>query len=56
MVPMHYGTFELTEESFGDPPRRFLAEMKRRGFDRDRAWVLKVGETRRWGEVDLAAR
>lgn len=48
IVPMHYGTFELTEEPFGEPPQRFLAEVRRRGIEPERAWMLKVGETRRW--------
>jgi len=48
IVPMHYGTFELTEEPFGEPPRRFLTEAKRRRLGRKRIWLLKIGETQRW--------
>jgi N-acyl-phosphatidylethanolamine-hydrolysing phospholipase D len=48
IVPMHYGTFELTEEPFGEPPVRLLAEMQRRRVETDRAWVLKIGETRKF--------
>jgi len=25
-----------------------LAEVRRRGIDPERAWILKIGETRRW--------
>jgi N-acyl-phosphatidylethanolamine-hydrolysing phospholipase D len=52
ILPMHYGTFELTEEPFGEPPQRFLAEIDRRKIDRERTWVLKIGETRRWESVN----
>lgn len=48
VVPMHYGTFELTSEAMDDPPKRFLAEWQRRGLGLDRAWVLPVGGTRHW--------
>jgi L-ascorbate metabolism protein UlaG (beta-lactamase superfamily) len=48
IVPMHWGTFELTDEPLDEPPRRFLAEMRRRGMSRKQAWVLNVGETRQW--------
>jgi N-acyl-phosphatidylethanolamine-hydrolysing phospholipase D len=50
VVPMHYGTFELTDEPFDEPPRRFRREAERRGLAEDRAWVLKIGETRTWGD------
>lgn len=48
VVAMHFGTFVLTDEPLDEPPRRFLAETERLGVGADRAWVLKVGETRRW--------
>jgi N-acyl-phosphatidylethanolamine-hydrolysing phospholipase D len=41
---MHWGTFDLTDEPLDEPPRRFLAEARRRGLGG--AFVLKVGETR----------
>ena len=46
-LAMHWGTFDLTDEPLDEPPVRFLAEATRRGVA-DRAWVLKVGETRAW--------
>ena len=48
VVAMHFGTFDLTDEPLDEPPRRFLAEAERLGLGPDRAWVLKVGETRDW--------
>jgi hypothetical protein len=43
---MHWGTFDLTDEAPTEPPIRFRSEADRHGLDDDRAWVLKVGETR----------
>jgi N-acyl-phosphatidylethanolamine-hydrolysing phospholipase D len=47
-VAMHWGTFDLTEEAPDEPPRRFRAAANAAGVGPDRAWVLAVGETRRW--------
>jgi N-acyl-phosphatidylethanolamine-hydrolysing phospholipase D len=47
-VAMHWGTFDLTDEPLDEPPRRFLAAAAEAGLGPDRAWVLAVGETRRW--------
>jgi len=47
-VAMHYGTFDLADEPLDEPPRRFAAEAARRGMSADRAWLLKIGETRAW--------
>lgn len=41
---MHFGTFDLGDEPLDEPPRRFLAEARRRGLG-DRAFVMKVGES-----------
>ena len=48
VLGMHFGTFDLTDEPLDEPPARFHAEATRLGLAEDRAWVLKVGETRRW--------
>jgi N-acyl-phosphatidylethanolamine-hydrolysing phospholipase D len=48
LLGMHWGTFDLTDEPPDEPPRRMLAEIRRLDIDADRAWVLKIGETRRW--------
>jgi len=48
VVAMHFGTFDLADEPLDEPPARFRAEAARLGLGDDRAWVLKVGETRVW--------
>jgi N-acyl-phosphatidylethanolamine-hydrolysing phospholipase D len=48
IVAMHFGTFDLSDEPLDEPPRRFQAEAERLGLGPDRAWILKVGETRGW--------
>jgi N-acyl-phosphatidylethanolamine-hydrolysing phospholipase D len=48
MVAMHFGTFDLADEPLEEPPRRFQAEAERLDLWPDRAWILKVGETRDW--------
>jgi N-acyl-phosphatidylethanolamine-hydrolysing phospholipase D len=48
IVAMHFGTFDLADEPLDEPPRRFRAEAERLGLRPDRAWILKVGETREW--------
>ncbi len=46
LVGIHWGTFDLAEEPLGEPPVRMLAEARRRGIPPERAFVLKIGETR----------
>jgi N-acyl-phosphatidylethanolamine-hydrolysing phospholipase D len=46
VVPMHFGTFDLTDEPLDEPPARFRAEASRRGLDTERVRVLAIGETR----------
>jgi N-acyl-phosphatidylethanolamine-hydrolysing phospholipase D len=48
VVGMHFGTFDLTEESLNEPAYRFEAAAYKAGFDDHSAWVLNVGESRRW--------
>ena len=48
LLGIHWGTFDLADEPLDEPPRRMLAEASRRGIGVERAWILKVGETRRW--------
>lgn len=45
-VGMHWGTFQLTDEPTGEPPERIQAWWQERGHDRERLWVMDVGETR----------
>jgi L-ascorbate metabolism protein UlaG (beta-lactamase superfamily) len=48
LLGIHWGTFDLSEEPLAEPPGRMLAEAKRRGIPPERAWILKLGETRDW--------
>lgn len=48
VVAMHWGTFDLTDESLDEPPARFRAAAQTLGYGDEKAWVLAVGETRRW--------
>lgn len=55
MVPMHWGTFRLTDEPMGEPPRRLLAAWRARGLSEERLWMLAVGETRTLADLRSAA-
>ncbi len=46
LVAMHWGTVVLTDEPPFEPPGRFRAAASRAGYPEDRAWVMKIGETR----------
>jgi L-ascorbate metabolism protein UlaG (beta-lactamase superfamily) len=48
LLGIHWGTFDLADEPLEEPPARMLAEISRRGIDSERAWIFKLGETRRW--------
>jgi len=47
MVPIHWGTFKLTDEPMDEPPRRTIAAWTAAGLPRDRLWLLEHGESRR---------
>jgi len=47
-VPIHWGTFDLAEEPFDEPPRLLRDEARRLKLGPDRVWMLRHGETRRW--------
>jgi N-acyl-phosphatidylethanolamine-hydrolysing phospholipase D len=47
LVPMHWGTFELNREPYGEPPARLMREAQRVGVEDDVA-VLSPGQTIRW--------
>lgn len=47
LVPMHWGTFDLNREPYGEPPDRLLREARRQGLADDVA-VLSPGQTIRW--------
>ncbi len=45
-LAIHFGTFDLTDEPFPEPPIRFKAAAAAAGFSASDAWVLQIGETR----------
>lgn len=48
LLGIHWGTFDLADEPLAEPPVRMLAEARRRDIPAERAWIFKIGETRRW--------
>ncbi len=48
LLGVHYGTFDLTDEPLGEPPRRFHAAAARRGIAATQIWTPAIGETRTW--------
>jgi N-acyl-phosphatidylethanolamine-hydrolysing phospholipase D len=46
-VPIHWGTFRLTDEPVDEPPRRFAAAWRAAGLPPELNWTLAHGETRR---------
>jgi N-acyl-phosphatidylethanolamine-hydrolysing phospholipase D len=47
MVPMHWGTFQLTDEPMDEPPLRAAAAWRDAGLDPESLWIPAHGETRR---------
>lgn len=45
LVPMHYGTFDITDEPRGEPLQRITKEFARRGHG-EKLWDLAIGESR----------
>jgi N-acyl-phosphatidylethanolamine-hydrolysing phospholipase D len=48
ILAMHWGTFDLTDEPIGEPPKRLEVEATRLGLDPSRVWVMRPSETRPW--------
>jgi L-ascorbate metabolism protein UlaG (beta-lactamase superfamily) len=46
LVAMHWGTIVLTDEPPFEPPVSFRAAARAAGYPDERAWVMKIGETR----------
>jgi len=46
MLPIHWGTFKLTDEPMDEPPRRTRAAWDASGRPSERLWLLRHGETR----------
>jgi N-acyl-phosphatidylethanolamine-hydrolysing phospholipase D len=47
-VGIHWGTFQLTDESLDEPPRALAAAARAHGLAEDAFTVMAVGETRRF--------
>ena len=45
-VGIHWGTFELTDESLDEPPRALARAAQERGLGADAFTVMAIGETR----------
>jgi L-ascorbate metabolism protein UlaG (beta-lactamase superfamily) len=43
LVPMHWGTFKLTDEPLDEPPRRLLADWQRRHVPGETLSILPIG-------------
>jgi N-acyl-phosphatidylethanolamine-hydrolysing phospholipase D len=46
LLPLHWGTFKLTDEPMDEPPRRVRAAWLAAGLPPDDLWLLRPGETR----------
>ena len=46
MIPMHWGTFDLTDEPLDHPPKVLKQRMAEMGADDSRVRIMAVGE--RW--------
>lgn len=49
-VGVHWGTFEMSDESLDEPPRDLAVARQAAGLADDEFFVMKVGETRRFRE------
>jgi N-acyl-phosphatidylethanolamine-hydrolysing phospholipase D len=47
-VAMHFGTFDLSDEPISEPPLRFKAAARKSELSEKDAWVLDIGETRKF--------
>ncbi|MBA3943406.1 MAG: MBL fold metallo-hydrolase [Herpetosiphonaceae bacterium] len=52
MLPIHYGTFRLTDEPVGEPALRLRAWWEAQGLEQDRLWMPQLGETRRLDRIE----
>jgi N-acyl-phosphatidylethanolamine-hydrolysing phospholipase D len=46
MVPIHWGTFKLTDEPLDEPPARLIEAWHDAGLPREDLWLLRHGESR----------
>jgi N-acyl-phosphatidylethanolamine-hydrolysing phospholipase D len=45
LCAMHWGTFKLTDEPLGEPPRLIRTLFAERGLGEERLWIFDVGQT-----------
>ena len=46
LVPVHWGTTQLSTEPFMEPGKRFKEEALKKGIREKNIWIMKIGETR----------
>src|SRR5205085_7042143 len=46
LLPIHWGTFRLTDESMREPPEWTARLWREAGYDPAKLWLLQHGETR----------
>jgi N-acyl-phosphatidylethanolamine-hydrolysing phospholipase D len=56
MVPIHWGTFKLTDEPMDEPPRRVRTAWDGAGLPAEDLWLLAHGETRVLGGAGYETR
>lgn len=47
-VPIHYGTFVLSDEPIDEPIRLLKEKVNEKNLKEDNFYILKLGETKRW--------
>jgi L-ascorbate metabolism protein UlaG (beta-lactamase superfamily) len=50
-VAIHWGTFDLTDESIDEPPRKLAEALDAAGIPRERFFLMRFGETRDMGRL-----
>jgi N-acyl-phosphatidylethanolamine-hydrolysing phospholipase D len=46
LIAMHWGTIDLSDEPYWDPPKRFTDAARKAGVSEKDVWVMRIGETR----------
>lgn len=55
-VPIHWGTFEMTDETLDQQPRDLMEAVKKRSLPPRNFWLMKHGETRFVRKASVASR
>jgi N-acyl-phosphatidylethanolamine-hydrolysing phospholipase D len=51
LLPVHWGTFKLTDEPMDEPPRRVRVAWEQERLPAERLWLLRHGETKQAGSM-----